>query len=316
MTLISVILCTYNGAATLPQTLPQMSKLVIDGFAVEFILVDNASNDETMAILQRAELPGAIKVLAEQRHGKSHALNKGLAAATGELVVFTDDDVLPASCWLAEFHRAAEAHPDVVAFAGQVRPEWQAEPPRWLVALSDAGRAFATTPLRLNEDTRSVEFWAFKGLNMMVRKSALADAAFDTGTRNFRRGAIGGEDSGLVRELLDAGHQAIFVPGALVRHIVRREQIGLRPVWQREVRIGRVMAARPDFPREQFEPWIFGHSVKGWLMAASLAMRGTRRAALGKTTSAARSFTDLARLVGKLRQTAILRKSLTKLGED
>jgi glycosyltransferase involved in cell wall biosynthesis len=306
MTLVSVILCSFNGAATLPQTLREMSNLVIEGFAVEFILVDNASHDETPAILRRAELPGAIEVLAEPRPGKSHALNTGLAAAAGELIVFTDDDVLPASSWLGAFYRAAREHLEVVAFAGQVRPEWQAPPPRWLEALADMGRAFGATPSRFNKKVQPAPFWAFKGANMMIRRSALAAAPFDTGVGNYGPGAIGGEDVDVVKRLLDAGHQAVFVPEALVRHLVRPEQIGLRAVWQREVRIGRVMAARPDFPREQFAPWFFGHSVKGWLRAAGLAMRAARSAVFGRTPRAARALADLARLTGQLRQSAML----------
>ncbi len=308
MTLVSVVLCSYDGTSTLPQTLREMSILVIDGFAVEFILVDNASQDDTMEILRRAELPGATRVLAEPRPGKSHALNTGVAAASGELVVFTDDDVLPAAGWLAAFHRAARHHPDVVAFAGQVRPEWQAPPPRWLEALADMGRAFGATPLTLNEKIQPVRFSAFKGANMMIRRSALADMPFDTGGGNFGPGSIGGEDTGLVKQLLDAGHQALFVPDALVRHLVRPEQIGLRPLWQREVRIGRTMAAGPDFPHQKFEPWLFGHSVRGWRRAAKLAKRAARHAVCGDSASAARVVTDLARLRGQLRQSSMQRK--------
>ena len=315
MTLVSVILCSFNGAQTLRQTMASMSKLAIEGFEVEFIMVDNASNDQTKAILGSAELPGSTKVLTEPKQGKSHALNRGLSEARGELAVFTDDDVLPSSGWLAELYRVAQKHPNVVAFAGQVRPEWQAEPPRWLAALADMGRAYGATPLKLNEKIQPVPFWAFKGANMMIRRSALADAPFDTGARNYGPGSIGGEDVGLVKQLLDAGQTAMFVPEALVRHIVRREQIGPRPVWQREVRIGRVMATRPDFPHEQFEPWLLGHSVKGWQKAASLATRAIRNAATGRTPSAARALTDLARLTGQLRQSAVLRTKSPRAGE-
>lgn len=309
MTLISVVLCSFNGAATLSQTLREMADVIIDGFAVEFILVDNASHDDTLAILRRAALPGAMKVLAEPRQGKSHALNRGVSEATGELIVFTDDDVLPASGWLGAFYRAAREHPEIVAFAGQVRPEWQAPPPRWLEALADMGRAFGATPSRFNDRVQPVPFWAFKGANMMIRRSALAAAPFDTGVGNYGPGAIGGEDVGLVKQLLDAGQQGLFVPDALVRHLVRPEQIGLRPVWQREVRIGRVMAARPDFSREQFAPWILGHSLEGWLRAAGLVMRAARYAASGRTPRAARALADLARLRGQLRQSAMPAKS-------
>ena len=314
MTDLSVILCSFNGAATLPRTLAQMAGLAIEGLAVEFILVDNASSDDTLAILNGARLPGSVTVLVEPRQGKSHALNAGLAKARGGLVVFADDDILPTSGWLGAFHGAALQHPDVVAFAGQIRLEWQVEPPGWLIALADMGRAYGATPLKLNKAIQPIPFWAFKGANMMIRRSALADAPFDTGVGNYGPGSIGGEDVGLVKQLLDAGHKAVFVPGALVRHVVRPEQIGLHPVWQREVRIGRVMASRPDFPHEQFEPWVLGHSIKGWLSAAGLVMRATRGAVTGRTPRAARALTDLARLTGQLQQSSMLRESLTNPG--
>lgn len=314
MTLMSVILCSFNGAQTLSQTLASMSELSIEGFEVEFILVDNASSDQTVAIFKSANLPGSTTVLNEPKQGKSHALNRGLSQAKGELAVFTDDDVLPMSNWLAEFYRAAQTQPEVTAFAGQVRPEWRAQPPRWLAALADMGRAYGATSLKLNGAIQPVPFSAFKGANMMIRKAALADAPFDTGQQNYEPGSIGGEDVGLVKQLLDAGEKAVFVPGALVRHIVRREQIGLRPVWQRERRIGRVMATRPGFPHQEFEPWVLGHSVKGWQKATVLVGRAIRNAATRRTPSAARAFTDLARLTGQMQQSAVLRTQLPGAG--
>ncbi len=76
---ISLILATHNGAGTLPRTLSALADLDLQGISVEFLLVDNASTDDTPRLLQAflGTRPG--RFLSEPRPGKSNALNAALA---------------------------------------------------------------------------------------------------------------------------------------------------------------------------------------------------------------------------------------------
>jgi glycosyltransferase involved in cell wall biosynthesis len=95
MPLVSIIICTYNGAKNLPQTLASLGEVhVPPGFSAELLIVDNGSYDGTLDIAKAFELPNmVIRHIAEPRHGKSYAYNTGLQAAQGEIFLCTDDDV-------------------------------------------------------------------------------------------------------------------------------------------------------------------------------------------------------------------------------
>ena len=68
---------------------------------VELIVADNGSVDDTAQVIKSASHPGMeIRQVYESRPGKSRAQNTALAEAKGEILLFTDDDVVPAHNWL------------------------------------------------------------------------------------------------------------------------------------------------------------------------------------------------------------------------
>jgi glycosyltransferase involved in cell wall biosynthesis len=107
--LISVVLASHNGAATLPLTLAALRDVVLPEGGVEIIAVDNASSDQTRDLLEAAREVLPLVVVCEPRQGKSFALNRALESVRGDLVVFTDDDVLPVPGWLQAYAAGAAA---------------------------------------------------------------------------------------------------------------------------------------------------------------------------------------------------------------
>ena len=84
--MISVIIPAWNEEKTIANTVARARKAFPEG---EVIVIDNASKDETEANAKQA---GAL-VLRESKKGKGHALKKGLAKASGEILVFLDADI-------------------------------------------------------------------------------------------------------------------------------------------------------------------------------------------------------------------------------
>ena len=91
---ISVVVCVYNGESTLRDCCEGL--LELDYPEVEVIIVDDGSTDATSAIA--AEFP--FRLIRTENRGLSHARNTGLAAATGEIVAYTDGDARPDPQWL------------------------------------------------------------------------------------------------------------------------------------------------------------------------------------------------------------------------
>jgi glycosyltransferase involved in cell wall biosynthesis len=130
---LSVIICTWNRAELLRQTLDSLEKLELPpDTESEVIIVDNNSSDETNAVCQQflRQNPQRYRYIVEKRQGKSFALNTGIENARGRILSFTDDDVIVDPAWLAETIRMFESSP-CVGVSGKIAPLWNFKKPAW-----------------------------------------------------------------------------------------------------------------------------------------------------------------------------------------
>jgi len=92
---VSVIVCSYNGGKTLDRCLTSLKDLDYPNY--EVVLVDDGSNDDTPAIAARHPW---IVSLRQENKGLSFARNAGAAAASGEILAYTDSDCMADPDWL------------------------------------------------------------------------------------------------------------------------------------------------------------------------------------------------------------------------
>ena len=99
---VSIIICTRNRAESLRQTLESIGRCEIPAdTSAELLVVDNGSVDHTREVVEQTALPNMrVRYVLEPKKGKCQALNRGLAEATGEIIVFTDDDVRVPETWI------------------------------------------------------------------------------------------------------------------------------------------------------------------------------------------------------------------------
>jgi len=95
---VSMVVCSRDRAGRLETALRRLVQADVQRCGVEVVLVDSASTDRTPELMRRfsEEAPFRVRVVRLERPGLSRARNAGIAAASGELLVFTDDD-----CYLA-----------------------------------------------------------------------------------------------------------------------------------------------------------------------------------------------------------------------
>ena len=99
----TILICTYNRAAYLRDTLDSLAALDMPAsIAWDVLVVDNNSSDDTRAVVEtRArDLSRAAALPVRGASGKSNALNTGMAATAARVIVFTDDDVKVPRGWL------------------------------------------------------------------------------------------------------------------------------------------------------------------------------------------------------------------------
>lgn len=226
---LTVAICTWNRAALLDETLARMQRLRVPaGIEWELIVVNNNCTDATDDVLARHALHLPLRRLVEPKPGLSNARNCAVAAATGEYVLWTDDDVLVDPDWLRAYHRAFTRWPDAAVFGGRIEPWFAGRPPAWLVQVfprvccAFAARDLGGEPRPLDRDLLPF------GANMAVRTEELRRRPFDPrlGVRPGSR--IGGEETTLAAAILEAGGTGWWVPDARVRHYIpeQRQSIG------------------------------------------------------------------------------------------
>src|SRR5689334_9252898 len=92
----SVVIPARNAARTLPATLAALRGQTYPADRLEVIVVDDGSADATGEVAAA----GGARVLRQAPAGPAAARNRGAAAATGEIILFTDADCTPAPTWV------------------------------------------------------------------------------------------------------------------------------------------------------------------------------------------------------------------------
>lgn len=91
---VSVVICTRNRCRVLTRSLDYLERVRFDRSRCELVIVDNGSTDETATVIEQFRAGSSWKITSvyEERPGLGLARNAGVAASTGSLVAFTDDD--------------------------------------------------------------------------------------------------------------------------------------------------------------------------------------------------------------------------------
>lgn len=216
----SIVIATYDRGRDLRDTLASLAGLRPDG-PWEVIVVDNNSPDDTRAVVEAAmpAFPADLRYLVEPAQGRSPALNTGIAAARGEIIMTTDDDVRVPPDWLTAAARGLVAlQCDYVG--GRVLPIWGGPRPAWLP--EEPSRHWAVIAL-LDYGDQPIEFGARVplGVNMAFRRDAFERAGpFDPGTGRKAGTLLGQEVREWCIRARRAGLRGCYVPDMELRHIV------------------------------------------------------------------------------------------------
>jgi cellulose synthase/poly-beta-1,6-N-acetylglucosamine synthase-like glycosyltransferase len=196
------------------------------------VVVDNAPTGDAVRRLVEARQP-ACRYVPEPRGGLSWARNAGIAAASGDIIAFLDDDEAPDVHWLAGLAGGFARGGDVGCVTGVIVPARLDTPAQeWFerVGGHNKGRGFRTAVFsRYGPQSPMYPLPPFgAGGNMAFRREALAriggfDVAMGAGTP-----ARASEDTLALTLVLLAGYRIAYEPAALVRHDHYAEIDGLR----------------------------------------------------------------------------------------
>jgi glycosyltransferase involved in cell wall biosynthesis len=224
----SILIATYNRAADLRETLASLATLQPDG-PWEVIVVDNNSPDDTRAVVETAAatFPAPLVYIFEKQQGRSPALNAGIAAARGRIIVTTDDDVRVPEDWVNQAAAGLERLGcDYVG--GRVLPIWGGPKPAWIP--DHGGRQWAVIAL-LDYGPEPLEFGSRVplGVNMAFRREAFERAGLLDPDTGRKAGTLLGQE---VREWCirarKAGVRGWYIPEMHLRHIIPADRLNKR----------------------------------------------------------------------------------------
>jgi len=233
----SIVIVTRNRADILHNVLASLQELNDSGPEYEIIVVDNGSTDDTAGAVARKMCNSGLlwKVVREEEKGICRARNAGYQNASGDWVVYLDDDALVPPDWLQAYAAAIARYPEAAVLGGPAtlsrdirRPWWWCSKFDWTMSCQDYGETLMPYPEGAHP----------YGLNMMIRREVLNatggfDPLLDDAISSFA------DETDLFIRIMKQGGQLIYVPGARVVHDVGQDRFTWRRYMARCELVGR-----------------------------------------------------------------------------
>lgn len=242
---ISVVVCTYNRADVVLDSLISLVEQSMSPKKYEVIIVDNNSTDNTKYVIEEfiGDHPEYnFHLVKESSSGLSYARNCGIRHSNGEIIAFIDDDSSADPRWLDELYTGFISHHQAILIGGKVLPRWEDYPPDWI----NQNLFSYFSLLDLGEEEREFKFDEHAiGTNFAVKKSVFAEIG-DFNVKLGRKGKllIGDEETELQQRLILSGYSTWYIPSAIVSHKVPRKRMSHHYIFSRAYGTGQARASK------------------------------------------------------------------------
>jgi len=220
---VSIVIPTFNRAQSLGRLMESLDAVHGNNSTqMEVLIVDNNSTDGTADLLQQELVKPRgfeLKVLNEPQKGKASALNRGLAAARGDIFLVLDDDVI-ADCDCLVRHVEVYGGTSFAAVQGKILPGrdrvGQSADPKRL-------REYNIPHIDYGEEMREIR--GLTGTNMSFKREVFAKVGFFDA--RLGPGAAGfSEDTEYSMRIRKAGFKIGYTPHAIVYHELNPNRYG------------------------------------------------------------------------------------------
>ena len=213
---VTVVVPTYNRRDRLRRVLEALDRQVTTTsngrtFTFDVVVVSDGSTDGTVEMAESLETSYTLNVIQQQNSGPAAARNHGVEAAAGRIIIFIDDDVIPASGCIAAHIARHDETADLVVIGPMLTPEdFELSP--WVAwEQHQLYKQYA----RFNEGEPAYARQFYTGNASLSRAAFQDQGGFDT---SFRRA----EDVELANRLNRRGQSFVFEPAAEAHHYAER----------------------------------------------------------------------------------------------
>ena len=210
---LSVVIPTYNRVDRLKRVLAALEKQTYPVTNYEVIVVSDGSIDDTNEYMQTVETSQRLIFIEQTNSGPATARNRGLERATGEIVLFIDDDVVPSPNLLAEHLRCHESYQEDIVVLGPMLTPPDFRMSSWIWWEQTMLVKQYTSMLTGKWKPTARQFYT--GNSSVARRHLIEVGGFDP---TFRRA----EDLELAYRLADLGLDFVFNSEAIGHHYAER----------------------------------------------------------------------------------------------
>jgi len=241
---VSFIICTYNRASYLRDSLQSLLVHGSPDFDYEIVVIDNNSTDNTPrvieAIAKEAEQKGYnLRSFRESQQGLSHARNRGIQESRANNLVFFDDDIRATPSLIPAWCTFFAENPKAEAAGGRIHVQFDDPRPGWM--------SHFLLPLLGHHDLgdRSKKYPPGKypfGGNMGFRKSIFEKVGYFN-TELGRKGSElnAAEEKELFQRIHSLSVPIHYLPGALLYHRVDESRLSVAFIRKQAMGLGRSM---------------------------------------------------------------------------
>lgn len=201
---VTVIVPVWNGSDHIDRCLDALQSQTYPTDRYELLVVDNGSTDDTV---ERLGSRSRIRLLHEPVASSYRARNRGLAAARGEHILFTDADCVPTNDWIAHAVAALESDRDAGIVGGRITLFSAEMAPHPMMRLYEETFAF-----NQEEAVRS---------GYSVTANWISPAKLLNEVGGFNASMKSGGDAEMSRRVRALGRKIQYAPDMVVAHPIR-----------------------------------------------------------------------------------------------
>ena len=224
--MISIIICTYNRDKYIYQALQSLAQNDFSTDLYEIVLINNNSTDQTEAQCKafQQDYPHiTFRYFIETNQGLSHARNRGIYEAKGDILIYVDDDAFVNKEYLRAYYELFMQRSEVRAAGGPIIPHYETKPPKWF--------SYFTRELITGYLYQGNKIGKFKrkypgGGNAAYRKEVFETVGlFNVDLGRKGENLVGAEEKDIFDKMTALNMEILYTPDAILYHIIPEKKL-------------------------------------------------------------------------------------------
>ena len=227
ITMVSIIICTYNREKYIRPLLESLAKNDYPTTDYEIVLVDNNCTDNThyvCKVFAQAHPETAFRYVVEPEQGLSAARNKGIKEAKGDIIIYVDDDALVDTDYIRIYAEHFASHPQTMAAGGPIEPLYETKEPSWM---SPYTKALLTAWMNYGDKVCEYPKGRYPGGGNAAYRKVVFDQVGLFNTDLGRKGTalLASEEKDIFDKMHALGMQVLYLPTPVLHHIIPQTKL-------------------------------------------------------------------------------------------